>query len=129
MCVETQLIFQMNVTYIRNVYERPVVFTDFTNEMWSILIISILILTRGVVSSLLKMIKGDEGVHHHVHYSNEYSTADLNLDLNPKPLNPKPSGSGDYQPKSEFDPYEGFRPPHNSPILKKPKEPKRDELV
>jgi len=121
----------MNVTYVRNVYERPIVFTDFNNEMWSILIMCILILTRGVVSSILKLIKSDEGVHHHVHYSNEYSTADLNLDLNPKPEpKPKPSGwvSSD-QPKSEFDPFEGFRPPHNSPLHKKPREPKRDELV
>jgi len=117
----------MNVTYIRNVYERPVVFTDFENEMWSIIIICILILTRGVISSLLKMIKGEEGVHHHVHYSNEYSTADLNLDLNPKPK-PKPSGGISDQPKSEFDPFEGFRAPPNTP-KKKPKHPPRDELV
>lgn len=113
----------MNVTYVRNVYERPVIFTDFENEMWSIIILCVLILTRGIVSTIHKWFNGDVN-HHHVHYSNEYSTADLNLNLKPKP-----EVVVSDKPKSEFDPFEGFRPPHNSPVHKKPREPKRDELV
>lgn len=114
----------MNTTYIRNVYERPLIFTDFESEMWTILIMCILILTRGVVSSIMKLLKSDD-IHHHVHYSNEYSTADLNLDVKPKPQ-PKPKtptappNSPAGEKKNEFDNYESFRIPRPPP---------RDELV
>lgn len=120
----------MNVTYVRNYVERPIVFTDFENEMWSIIIMCVLILTRGIVSTVYKWFhEGD--THHHVHYSNEYSTADLNINPKPKP-NPNLGGTGPNLMSdivlSDFDAYEGLRAPPNTP-KKKPREPSRNELV
>jgi len=113
----------MNNTYVYQSIQKPIVFADFENELWSIIILCVLILTRGIVSSLYRWFGGAEEYHHHVHYSNEYSTLDLNLI--PKP-NPPPAPKGvpsklsvpPNSPSSEFDPYE-----------KKPKVPPRDELV
>lgn len=99
----------MNYTYVYNSFKpADVIFADFYNELWAIIILCVLILTRGVVTSILKCIKLEE-VHNHVHYSTELSRGDLRLDI---------------EPKSDFDPYEGFRPPHNSPKQKKPAAPK-----
>lgn len=112
----------MNYTYVYQSIQKPIVFADFENELWSIIILCVLILTRGIVSSLMRWFGGDE-YHHHVHYSNEYSTLDLNLQPKPKPP-PAPKGElpklkvPPNSPVSEFDPYE-----------KKPKIPPRDELV
>lgn len=131
----------MNVTYVRNYVERPIVFTDFENEMWSIIILCTLILTRGIVSTVYKWFH-DGDTHHHVHYSNEYSTADLQFSTKSDNANDRGlflagcSGSrerpavamGSDIVISEFDAYEGLRAPPNTP-KKKPREPSRDELV
>lgn len=109
----------MNVTYVTNISKKPdIVFADFENELIAIICLCLLILTRGIVSTLFKWMKGDE-IHHHVHYSDEFSTADLNLNLNvPKPK-PNPAGPPN-SPISEFDAFENLR---------KPKAPPRDALV
>lgn len=105
----------MNFTYVYNTYKQPpVVFADFDNELIAIIIMCTLILTRGIVSTLFKWFKGEES-HHHVHYSTEFATSDLNLNLNQrKPLR-----------------VEIPVTPPNTPVYKKkkPKEPPRDELV
>jgi len=86
---------------------------DYTNELISIIVLCTLILTRAIVATLFKWFHDNE--RHHIRYSNEYSTAELNLTPKPKPNLPKvPPNS----PISEFDVFE-----------KKPKAPPRDELV
>lgn len=122
----------MNVTYVYNSYKQPdIIFADFYNEIWAIIVLCVLILTRGIVSTVLKLIN-NEPVQHHVHYSNEYSTSDLRLDLaipKPKPKpNLNPPGAPPNSPKSEFDPYE-LKPKTPKASFKKPKIPPRDELV
>lgn len=84
---------------------------DYTSELISIIVLCTLILTRAIVVTLFKWFHDAE--HHHVHYSNDYTSADLNL----KPKDPQvPPNS----PISEFDAFEN---------LKKPKIPPRDALV
>lgn len=119
----------MNYTYVYNSYQKPdIVFADFYNEIWAIIVLCVLILTRGIVSTVLKLIN-NEPVHHRVHYSNEYSTTDLCLDTQPKPKpNLNPPGAPPNSPKSEFDPYE-LKPKTPKASFKKPKIPPRDELV
>nr|UOF76847.1 hypothetical protein [Cressdnaviricota sp.] len=124
-----------NITYVKNVYERPIIYSDFETEIWSIIIILIILLTKSIVSFFLKFLK-NEDASRHVHYSNEYSTADLHIDIRRKPAtnNPLRSASPPPPPRgspaslnearaspntSEFDAYESFRP----------KIPPRDALV
>lgn len=92
------------------------------DAIYATLILSVVILTRGIVSSMFHYFRVPlEETHHHVHYSNEFSTADLDIIPKPKPdlnltnLTPK-------SPSARL---------LSSPISKKskPKHPPRDELV
>lgn len=114
----------MNITNVKNYVSHPVYFTEFETELYAIICLCVVILTKGIVSSIMRCIRLEE-THHHVHYSNEYSTSDLNFSLTPKPK-PKPKtptappNSPAGEKKSEFDSYESFRIPRPPP---------RDELV
>lgn len=110
------LILRMNVTYIYNSYKKPdIIFADFYNEVWAIIILCVLILTRGIVSTIISVLKSEEN---HVRYSDDFRSVDL------KVLKKEDSW---------FDQYEGFpKGPPNTPKPKpkpNPKIPPRDALV
>lgn len=71
------------------VVPRVYVQSDFNvaDELWAIIILCIMILTRGIVASLLSYMKNDVIVplEHHVHYSNEFTSADLKVKPKPPP--------------------------------------------
>lgn len=102
----------MNYTYIYNSYKQPdIIFADFYNEIWAIIILCVLILTRGIVSTIFSLIKSEEN---HVRYSDDFRSVDLKVIK---------------KEDSWFDQYEGFVPPPPNTPKPKPKAPPRDALV